>query len=218
MPPFRVVLANDQLVSLQSIKKNLEKIPDLEVIGEVVTGPELLDFLKKAPPDLVILDVHNRQQNEIVEQMKRIYPKVKVLILTMKRSKKLLLKAILANVDGYMLEENTYSDLVTAIDIIRHGGSYFCNIIYSEMADIIRNEFSGKLVRHLLSPMQIKVLILRCESKSYKEIAKLLSLSYNTVRNYMVNTKNKLGIRTQADLIKYAIEQGYIPINPGNER
>lgn len=217
MPPFRVVLANDQLLSHQSIKKNLEKIPDLEVIGEVVTGPELLDLLKKSPPDLVIMDVHNRQQNEIVEQMKRIYPKVKVLILTMKRSKKLLLKAILANVDGYMLEENTYSDLVTAIDIIRHGGSYFCNIIYSEMADIIRNEFS-KPVRHLLSPMQIKVLILRCESKSYKEIAKLLSLSYNTVRNYIVNTKNKLGIRTQADLIKYAIEQGFIPIDTGNEK
>lgn len=85
------------------------------------------------------------------------------------------------------------------------------------MADIIRNEFSGKTVWHLLSPMQIKVLILRCESNSFKEIAKLLSLSYNTVRNYMVNAKNKLGIRTQADLIRYAIEQGYIS-NTRNEK
>ena len=159
---------------------------------------------------MVILNLHNRQQLEIVKQIKMIYPEVKILILTMEKSKKLLLQAILANADGYMLKENTYSDLITAIDKIRRGGSYFCNIISGKMADIIREEFSSKIVRKPLSPMQLKVLILRCESKSYKEIAELLSLSYNTARNYMVTIKNKLNIRTQSDLMKYAIEQGYI--------
>lgn len=219
MPPFRVVLSDNQLLFLQSIKKNLEEIPDLEVIGQVVTGPELLDLLKKSPTDMVILDVRNRQQIEIVEQMKRMYPEVKILILTMEKSKRLLLQAILANADGYMFKENAYSDLINAIGKIRQGGSYFCNIISGKMADIIREEFSSKIVLKPLSPIQLKVLILRCESKSYKDIAELLSLSYNTVRNYMVIIKNKLNIRTQSDLIKYAIEQGYIPsINIGNER
>ena len=217
MPPYRIVLSDNQTLFLQSIKKNLEEIPDIEVIGEVATGPELLDFVKKSPTDMVILDVHNREQIEIVKQMKMIYPQIKILVLTMEKSKRWLLQAILADADGYMLKENTYLDLITAIERIRQGGSYFCNIISSKMADIIREQFSSKVVRKTLSPVQLKVLILRCEAKSYKEIAALLSLSHNTVRNYMVTIKNKLNLRTQSELIKYAIEQGYIPyINIGN--
>jgi DNA-binding NarL/FixJ family response regulator len=219
MPPCRVVLSDNQTLFLQSLKKNLEEIPDLEVIGQVVTEKDLLDFVEKSTPDLVILDVGNLQQIEIVRQIKRSYPKTKILILTMEKSKNLLLQAILANTDGYMLKENTYSDLITAIQIIRQGGNYFCNIITAKMADIIRDEFTHKVSIKPLSHMQQKVLILRCESKSYKEIADLLSLSYNTVRNYMVTIKSKLNLRTQSDLMKYAIEQGYISqIITGNER
>jgi DNA-binding NarL/FixJ family response regulator len=211
MLPFRVVLSNNRLLFLQSIKKNLEAIPDLKVIGQVVAAHELLDFLKKSRTDMVIVDIHDRQQFEIVEHMKKIYPKVKILILTMEKSKKLVLQAILANVDGYMLEQNTYSDLITAIGIIRQGGSYFCNIISGKMADIIRDKNSSKMVQKALSPKQLKVLILRCESKSYKEIAEIMSLSYYTVINYMAAIKKKLNLRNQSDLIKYAIEKGYIP-------
>jgi DNA-binding NarL/FixJ family response regulator len=210
MPPFRVVLSDNQILFLQSIKKNLEEIPDIEVIGQVATGPELLDFIKKSPTDMVIMDVHNRQQIEIVEQMKMIYPEVKILILTMDKSRAMLVRAILANADGYMIKENTFSDLIIAIERIRNGGCYFCNIISSKMADIIREELSNKIVKKPLSPVQLKILILLCESKSYREIAELLSLSYNTVRNYMVTIKNKLNLKTKPDLLKYAIEQGYI--------
>jgi DNA-binding NarL/FixJ family response regulator len=209
MPPYRIVLSDDQTLFLQSIKKNLEEIPGIEVIGEIATGPELLDFVKKSPTDMVILDVRNRQQMEIVKQMKTMYPKVKILILTMDKTKTLLIQAILANADGYMIKENAFSDLLIAIERIKKGGSYFCNIISSKMADIIRDELCSKIAIKPLSPMQQKVLTLLCQSKSYREIAELLSLRYNTVRNYMVTIKNKLNLKTKPDLIKFAIEQGY---------
>jgi DNA-binding NarL/FixJ family response regulator len=217
MPPFRVVLADDEILFLQSIKKNLDEIPEVDVIGQIVADSDLLEFLKKSPADLVIMDVHHQEQMEIVKQIKMIYPEVKILILTMGKSKKWLLQAILAHTDGYMLKENKYTDLITAIERIRKGGSYFCTIISSKMAEIIREEFSSKIVKKLLSAVQLKVFLLRCEAKSYKEIAKLLSLSPNTVRNYMVTIKHKLNLKTQADLIKYAIEQGHIqPTNIEN--
>jgi two-component system response regulator NreC len=209
MPPYRIVLSDNQLLFLQSIKRNLEEIPDIEVIGQVATGPELLDFVKKSPTDMVILDVHNRGQMEIIKQIKMMYPKIKILILTMDKTKSLLEQAILANTDGYMIKENAYSELITAIERIRKGGSYFCNIISSKMADIIRDQLCSKIVIKPLSPMQQKILILLCQSKSYREIAELLSLSYNTVRNYMVNIKNKLNLKTKPDLIKFAMEQGF---------
>lgn len=219
MPPFRVVLSDTEILFLQSIKKNLEEFQGFEIIAQIVVDSELIDFLKKSPTDMVILDIRTIQHIELLNKIKMIYPNLKILILTMEHSKKLLLQAILANADGYMLKENSYSDLIAAIKKIRQGGSYFCTIISSKMADIIRETFGSKLGLRPLSPMQLKVLILRCESKSYKEIAELLSLSYNTVRNYMVTIKSKLNITTQPDLIKYAIEQGYIsPINTPNEK
>ncbi len=219
MPPFRILLTNNELLFLQSIKKNLEEIPDIEIIEQVVSDHELPDLLKSFLPDMVILDIHNQKQMELVKQMKVSYPKVKIMILTMEKSKRLLLQAILANVDGYLLKVNTFSDLIEAIDIIRRGGRYFCNIISNKMADIIREEFSSKISVKPLSPMQLKVLILRCESKSYKDIAESLSLSYNTVRNYMVTIKHKLQLKTQSDLMKYAIQQGYMQnIDVGNSK
>ena len=77
------------------------------------------------------------------------------------------------------------------------------------MADFIRDQLCSKIAIKPLSPMQQKILILICQSKSYREIAELLSLSYNTVRNYMVTIKSKLNLKTKPDLIKFAIEQGY---------
>lgn len=210
MPPFRILLSINELLFLQSIKKNLKEIPDIEIIDQVVSDHELPDFLKSFLPDMVILDIHNQNQIELIKQMKVSYPEVKIMILTMEKSKRLLLQAILSNVDGYLLKVNTFSDLIEAIDIIRSGGRYFCNIISGIMADIIREEFSSKIAVKPLSPMQLKVLILRCESKSYKDIADSLSLSYNTVRNYMVTIKHKLHLKTQSDLMKYAIQQGYM--------
>jgi two-component system response regulator NreC len=209
MAPYRILLSDNEILFLQSIKKNLEEIPEIEVIGQVVPGPQLLDFVKESLADMVIVNIRTQGQMEIIKQMKTIYPKIKILILTMDKSKPLLEQAILANIDGYMIKENAYSDLITAIERIRKGGTYFCNIISSQMANIIYDQLCSKIARKQLSPMQQKVLKLLCQSKSYREIAELLSLNYNTVRNYMVTIKNKLNIKAKSDLIKYAIEQGY---------
>ena len=78
------------------------------------------------------------------------------------------------------------------------------------MAEIIRNEMSSNFIPKSLSAKEIRVLTLRCESKSIKEIAELLSRSPGTIRNHVVNIKTKLNLKTQSDLIKYAIKQGYI--------
>lgn len=212
MPPFRVVLADQQKLFLQSIKKNIDEIPDLEVVGEFNNDPKLLEFLAKSPIDLIIMDVVNLQEIETAKQIKMSYPEVKILFLTMEKSKGFLLQAILARVDGYMLKENTYSDLVTAIDKIRQGGKYFCNIISGKMAEIIYEEFSNNIgPSKQLSAKEIKVLVLRCQSKSCRDIGKLLSLSHKTIANHIFNIRKKLNLKTQSDLIKYAIKQGYLP-------
>jgi DNA-binding NarL/FixJ family response regulator len=208
MTPFRLVLANGQILFLQSLRKNLEEIPGLKIIGEACGAPELWEILKKNPPDMVLLEADNLQQIEMVREIKRIYPTVKILLIMAEKSK-LLLQAILARADGYLLKENTYSELINAIEKIRQGGSYFCNIISGKMADMIHDGMSDKIKKRLTAK-QIKVLTFRCESKSYREIAELLSVSPSTVRNYMTTIKRKLNLKTQSDLVIYAMRQGYI--------
>ena len=209
MPPFRVVLADHQTLFLQSIRNNLGEIPDLEVHEEVYDAPELLEFLKKSPTDMVILDADNLEELDLVKTIKRIYPEVKILVLTMAESEEFLLRAILARADGYLHKENVYSELVTAINKIRQRGCYYCDLISEKMADIIRKT-SSKIVRKPLTAKQIKILTLRCESKTYSEIAELLAVSASTVKNVMINIKKKLNIKTQYDLMQYLIKQGYI--------
>jgi DNA-binding NarL/FixJ family response regulator len=209
MPPFRVVLGGHQTLFLQSIRKNLGEIPDLEVSEEVYSAPNLLEYLEKSPTDMVILDVGNLEQLNMVKTIKRIYPEIKILVLMLKKSEEFLRQAILARADGYLLKENTYSDFITAINKIRQGVTYYCDIISDKMADIICKMYSKK-GQKLLSAKQIRVLTFRCQSKTYREIAELMGISHSTVRNVMVAIRNKLNLKTPFDLIQYAIKQGYI--------
>ena len=209
MPSFRVVLANHQTLFLQSISKNLGEIPDIEVNKEIYVGSELLEFLKKSLTDMVIMDVGDLEQLELVKKIKRTYPEVKILILTMAESEEFLLQTILARADGYLLIENAYSELITAITKIRQRGSYYCDLISDKMADIIR-KINSKNVQKRLTAKQIKILTLRCESKTSREIAELLALSASTVNNVITTIKKKLNLKTQYDLTQYAVEQGYI--------
>ncbi len=157
---------------------------------------------------MVVLEADNLQQIEMVKEVKRIYPTVKILLIMAEKSK-LLLQAILARADGYLLKENAFSDLINAIEKIRQGRSYFCDIISGKVADMIRDGMSNKIKKRLTAK-QIKVLTFRWESKTCREIAELLSLSPSTVRNYITNIKRKLNLKTESDLVTYATRQGYI--------
>ncbi len=219
MPFFRVVLADKQKLFLQSLRKNIGEIPGIEVIEEVYSGINLLEIIKKTTIDMIIIDVENLQDLEAVKEIKQAYPKIKILILSMIKSKELLLQAILANVDGYMFTENAYSDLIKAIQVIRQGESYFCNISSVKMAEIIREQVNQKYTKKALSKKEISVLRLRCEGKSFKNIAEDLSIGTKTVASHMTNIRKKLNLRTLPDLLRYAIEMDiYHDMNIRNGR
>jgi DNA-binding NarL/FixJ family response regulator len=230
MKPFRIILAEDHTLFRELIKKSLGEISDIRVVGEVSDGLELLKSVKVLKPHMVILDIGMPGLSgvEAARIIKQDYPKIKIMLLTMYKSKDHLKHALEAKVDGYLLKENAFKDLITAIQMIRKGGLYISNIMLEKIADFVASEtwsvspedFSdkeievGSIPENInLTPKEEEVLIYFAQGKHYKDIAEQMSINYLTARNYVMTIKKKLHINNNIDLIKYAIKKGYTSVS-----
>jgi DNA-binding NarL/FixJ family response regulator len=212
MKPFRIILAEDHHLFRELIKKSLGEIPDIEVVGEVGDGLQLLQSIKVLKPQMIILDIGMPLMSgiEAAKAIKKNYPKIKILLLTMYKSKYHLKQALDAKVDGYVLKENAFKDLITAIEMIRRDKLYISNIMSQRIIDFVANESWGETQESgILSPREKEVLKHFAQGRSCKEIAGLLSINHSTVRNHITNIKNKLSLKRDIDIVKYAIKRGY---------
>ncbi|MEE9566246.1 MAG: response regulator transcription factor, partial [Desulfobacteria bacterium] len=131
MSPYRILLADDHVMFRQGMKRILEGVADLEVVGEVGDGLKLLERMKKSSTDMVILDISmpNLRGIEATKEIKTANSEVKVLILTMHKDKEYLYHAISAGADGYLLKEDADTELFSAIETIRRGGNYISPLL-----------------------------------------------------------------------------------------
>ena len=212
----KIILADDHLMFRQGIKKILEEINDIEVIGEARDGLELLSLVKKMPPDIVILDISmpNIRGIEATREIKMIDAKIKVLILTMHKSREYLFHAISAGAEGYLLKEDADSELFSAIEKIRRGRAYISPILNAEMTDNFIQMCRGDHIRptEKLTSREREVLKLIAEGKTNKKIADLLFISIRTVENHRANIMRKLRFKNTSDIVKYAIRNKYINV------
>jgi two-component system, NarL family, response regulator NreC len=201
MPRYHIALAEDHIMIRETIKKCIEEVPDLQVVGEFSEGTEVLQFLKHSVPNMLILDLHMPQLNgiEATKIIKSLYPEIKILILTMHKSNVHLTEAIKAGADGYILKENALADLIFAINTIRTGNRYVSSLVLDQVMDLI----SRKQEDDLLTKREKEILILLAEGKSSKQVAQILGISFTTVNNYRMRIKKKLGSSRASDLIKY---------------
>ncbi len=138
MGRYRIVVADDHVIFRQGIRRILEPVEDLEVVGEAGDGLVLLSLLKNARADLVILDISmpNLRGLEAALEIKAIYPDIKVLFLTMHREKEYLHRAMAVGADGYMLKEDADTELFSAITTIRQGGTYISPLLSLQLTDL----------------------------------------------------------------------------------
>lgn len=215
MRPFRIILADDHTLFRGLMKQGIETIPDFQIAGEASDGFELLELLKKSKPDLVILDITmpNLQGIEAAKEIKKTYPEIKIMILTMHKSKDHLRSALAAGVDGYLLKEDAFKDLITAIRSIQQGKNYLSSLVSSRLKEILVAPKSEAGMTESLTTREITILKLLAEGKSSQEIADLLFISVATVNRHRFNIREKLNIKSTAELIKYAIQKGYTSLD-----
>lgn len=218
MEPYKIVLADDHTIFRQAVRRLLGGVHGLKIVGEAADGLELLQLLQQTSPQLVIIDLSMPDYGGMaaVKELKRTHPQVKVLILSMHKTRAHFYRALSLQVQGYLLKEDTHEELIAAIKVIRSGGTYISTLLAAQIPEIK----AKKRLRDLtfqedpLSDREMQILSFLAEGKTNQKIADLLSLSIRTVQAHRLNIKRKLDLRKSSELIKYAVLKGYTMINP----
>jgi len=212
MTTYRVMLADDHALFRSGVKRILEEIPEVEVVGEAADGMQLLALLKEATPDLVILDISMPKLRglEIIQDIRALYPEVQVLMLTMHKNPEYLSHALGAGAAGFLLKEDADPELLEAVATIRRGKTYLSPAISQVLPELLRRGVQPNgTPQEVLTHRELEILKLLSDGKSSKEIGDLLFISLRTVQNHRANIMRKLKVRRIADLIKYAVHKGY---------
>jgi DNA-binding NarL/FixJ family response regulator len=211
---YRVVLADDHAMFRQGLKKILAEMADVEVVGEAGDGLELLDLLKNVTPDMVILDIlmPNLRGIEAIAEMKRRHPGIKVLVLSMYNQIEFLQESFSSGADGYIVKGDAETELFSAIRALRSGKTYVSPLLGGQLINDWRRMDRGHRpsASAALSNREKEVLKLLAEGKSYRKIGDLLFISERTVVRHRTNILDKLNLKKTSDLIKYAVEKGYV--------
>jgi len=202
-----IVLADDHVMFRKGVKRIIEETPGLKVTGEANDGLELLRLLKTQEPKLVLLDISMPYLRglEATREIKQLYPRVKVILLTMHRYKEFIQQALEAGADGFLLKEDADFELLRAIQAVREGGKFISPLLSTELVDLALRD---KPADDPLTIREKTIIQLLAEGKSSKDIADLLYISVFTVRRHRENIMRKLNIKKLADLIKYALSRG----------
>jgi DNA-binding NarL/FixJ family response regulator len=208
MDVYSIVLADDHVMFRQGVRRIIEETPGLEVVGEANDGLELLRLLKTQETELVLLDISMPLLRglEATREIKQLYPQVKIILLTMHRTREFLHQALEAGAEGFLLKEDADFELLRAIQTVRGGGKFISPLLSSELADLaLRGQGADP---DPLTPREKTIVKLLTEGKTPKEIADLLYISVFTVRRHRDNIMRKLNLKKLADLIKYALSRG----------
>ena len=132
MPPYKIILADDHALMREGLKRIIQEDPELKVVDEAGDGLELLEILERSIPDMVIIDINMPRLRglEATKFIKELYPEVKVLILTMNKSKELVYHAMNIGANGYLLKEDAHEVLHVAIETIRRGENFISPLIF----------------------------------------------------------------------------------------
>jgi DNA-binding NarL/FixJ family response regulator len=213
MKPIRVLLADDHDLFRAGIRSLLEKVAEVEVVGEAGTGREALRLIQAQPPDVVLMDILMPELNglDAAARVAAKFPDVRVIILSMNAAEEYVLQALRAGAAGYLLKNVSLVELELAIKAVGRGETFLSPAVskYVMEAYIHRVGGQGSSLERLTA-RQREVLQLVAEGNSTKEIARKLDLSVKTVEMHRTQLMAALDIHDVPGLVRYAIRVGLI--------
>lgn len=208
----RILLADDHEILRSGLRILLERQPELEVVGEAADGQEAVRLAAKLNPNVVIMDVSMPGLNGIAatRKVKSQNETIRVIALSMHSDENFVAEMLKAGASGYVLKDSAFEDLVNSIRMVMKGQTYLSPAITGTIVAEYVQHVKGKdlSVPGVLTDREKEVLQLLAEGKTTKEIAEILSCSSKTIEVHRSHIMEKLGLRSIAELTKYAIRAG----------
>ncbi len=212
---IKILIADDHALFREGIKAVLSAYSDLQVVGEAADGQEAIEEAKRLQPDIVLMDIAMPGLGglEATLELKKLFPKLKILVLTQYDNREYLYRFLKAGVSGYVLKRAAGTELVNAIRAVHRGGTF----LQPEMTPSVVEGFLGKSALaaqedpyEKLTDREKQVLKLVAEGKTNKDVAEVLAISVKTAMAHRANLMEKLGIHNKAELVRFAIERGIV--------
>jgi len=203
----KVLIADDHAVFRRGLRETLAEAFSRVTFGEAKTAQETLEHVRRQDWDLVILDISmpGKSGLDILDDLKRLRPKLPILLLSMHPEQQFARRALVAGAAGYLTKDSVTEELKEAVKKIVAGGRYVSATLAEKLAVDLRQGADTPL-HELLSNREFQVLRMIASGKAVKDIAENLSLSVKTVSTYRARVLEKTGMKTNAELIRYALQ------------
>jgi two-component system invasion response regulator UvrY len=204
---IRVLFVEDHAIVREGLKQILADTDDIIVADEAANGEEALEKVPKGNFDVIVLDISmpGRSGLEVLTDIKSLRPGLPVLILSMYPEELYAIRAFKGGASGYLSKESAPTELITAIRKVSSGGKYISPALAENLV-INLGEDNGKPLHEKLSEREYQILCMIASGKAGKEIAAELRLSAKTISTYRTRVLEKMGMRTNAELTHYALQ------------
>ncbi|HUU50675.1 MAG TPA: response regulator transcription factor [Nitrospinota bacterium] len=204
---IKVIIADDHRIVREGLKRILDETHDIKVIGEASTGIEAIQKIEANPPDVLILDISMPDMDglDATKQIHETFPKLPILILTVHLPKQYALRLFRAGAKGYLVKDVASEELVKALRKLNAGKLYLSPEVSEELAlQKIKSDADFSPVE-CLSDRELQILCFIASGKTTREIAASLNLSSKTIDTYRTRLFEKLNLRNNSELIKFAL-------------
>ncbi|RDU37398.1 DNA-binding response regulator [Neobacillus piezotolerans] len=213
---IKLMLVDDHAVLRDGLKNILDLEPDIKVVGEAVSG---LDALAKVPeimPDVILMDINIPDKNgiEVTGLIKKDYPSIKILILTMFDHDEYFMSAIREGADGYLLKDAPSQHVVEAIRSVARGQSVIAPSMTKKFLSFNQQppEQPKEKKDEMLTEREKEVLLCLVQGMNNKEIAQALFISDKTVKIHVSKIFKKLDVKSRSQVVIYAVQNQLIPL------
>jgi two-component system, NarL family, invasion response regulator UvrY len=205
---IKILIADDHSIVREGLKYMLMGFPEMVVAGEAANGQEVLDLLRTGEAwDVVVLDISmpGKTGLEILQEIKQQNPRLPVLILSMHPEEQFAIRCLKAGASGYVGKQSVSVQLVEAIRKVHSGGKFLSPDLAERLAYYVEKD-TDKPLHESLSNREFQVMLMLARGKTVTEIADELSLSVKTVSTHRTRVLEKMGMKTNADLVQYAMQ------------
>ena len=215
-----ILLADDHSIVRQGLRALLEVEPDFCIVGEAVDGLEVTQLIEYLRPDVLVLDLMMPGLDglEVTRRVNQRSPQTRVIILSMYGNEAYVVEVLRNGAAGYVLKKSTADELVRAVRAVVAGQRYLSPPLSEQTIETYmqKADESTQDLYDLLTAREREVLYLVAEGHTNAEIAARLFISPRTVEMHRANLMRKLDLRSQADLIRYALRRGIGSLNSDN--